>query len=98
MQKFTDFLKNNKIALVYFSNDACNVCHVLAPKIENLIINKFPKIVFKKINSKEEMILTGQLSIFTFPTILLFIEGKEYFRKSRYISLIELEDFLFFQT
>ncbi|MEN8157786.1 MAG: thioredoxin family protein [Bacteroidota bacterium] len=78
--------------LLYFSNDSCNVCKVLKPKVAELLKEKFPKIRFGYIDTDKSPVLAGQYRVFTIPTILLFFEGKEQARFSRNIALFQLEE------
>jgi thiol-disulfide isomerase/thioredoxin len=84
-------LKAEPALLAYFSTDACNVCKVLKPKVDELIQNKFPLIKLAYIKSNEQPEIAAQHSVFTAPTLLLFFDGREYIRKSRNIGLGELE-------
>lgn len=84
-------LKEEPALLAYFSTDACNVCKVLKPKVEELIKTKFPKIELAYITSDKLPEVAAQNRIFTAPTILLFFDGREYIRKSRNIGVSELE-------
>ncbi|MEJ5351601.1 MAG: thioredoxin family protein [Melioribacteraceae bacterium] len=90
-EEATQYFRTHKIVLAYFSTDDCNVCKVLKPKVKELIENEFPMINFLYINVDESKETAAQYSIFTVPTIILFIEGKEHIRKSRYINLEELK-------
>lgn len=56
------------------------------------MLERYPKIKFKKINIDECTEIAGQFSIFTIPAILFFINGKEVIRKARFISMDELEE------
>lgn len=89
---YLGFIKNNKFCLVYFSTPTCNVCKVLKPKIINFINDEFPQIHLAYLNSEELKEVAAQNRIFTVPTILIFIEGKEYMRKSRNINLADLRN------
>ena len=94
IQSFDEFakLKEEEPALLcYFSTDACNVCKVLKPKVEELMLNEFPliKLVYIKSNLLPEV--AAQNQIFVAPTILVFFAGRESIRKSRNISIGELQ-------
>ena len=93
IQSFDEFLKlkEEQAMLAYFSSEACNVCKVLKPKVEELIRTKFPKIELTYIKSDELPEVAAQNQVFTAPTILVFFGGREYIRKSRNIGLSELE-------
>lgn len=71
---------------LYFYNDDCMPCKVLRPKIKELI-KEFPQIDLQFINSKENPGVNAGLGIFSNPTILFFFDGKEYIRKSKYVSI-----------
>ena len=84
-------MHQEQAALLYFTSPECNVCKVLKPKIKELVDTKFPKLSLRFINVLEEPELAGQYQIFTVPVLLIFFEGKEFFRKARNISIFELE-------
>jgi thioredoxin 1 len=94
MSKLTN-LKNQvekeKALMIYFYNNDCAPCISLRPKIELLMAN-FPKMKLNWINSKTHPEVTAAYSVFSNPTILLFFEGKEYRRFSKFVSMIELEE------
>ncbi len=91
--KELDELKATKDAfLLYFSHEKCNVCKVLKPKIEELIKEKYPKIEMYYVDTEHSQEIAGQNSIFAIPTILVFLGGREYIRKSRNIGIAELSE------
>jgi thioredoxin-like negative regulator of GroEL len=79
-------------ALVYFSHENCNVCKVLRPKVAELISNKFPKIDLIYSDTQKYPEISGQYSVFTVPTILVFFDGREYIRESRFVNLSKFEE------
>jgi len=87
------FIHDNKAAFVYVSSNNCSVCHALMPKIEE-VLEKYPRINNKKIIIDEIQEASGHLSIFTIPVIIFYIEGKEIFRRGRFISVDEVEDLI----
>jgi thioredoxin-like negative regulator of GroEL len=93
IQSFEEFLKlkeEEPALLGYFSTEACNVCKVLKPKVEELIQAEFPKIKLIYIKSDILPEVAAQNQVFAAPTILVFFEGREYIRKSRNIGIGEL--------
>ncbi|MCY6485822.1 thioredoxin family protein [Clostridium aestuarii] len=86
-----NFIKDNKLSLIYFSSNDCGVCSVLLPKVEEML-KDYPKIMCAHIKIDEVMEVAGEYSIFTVPTILFFIEKKEIIRKGRFISIVELKE------
>ena len=94
IQSFDEFLKlkeEESALLAYFSTDACNVCKVLSPKVDELIQSEFPQIRMVYIKSDRLPEVAAQNQVFAAPTILVFFEGREYIRKSRNIGIGELQ-------
>ena len=91
IEKIQDFIKENNLAFIYFSSNNCSVCHVLLPKIEELL-KSYPKIKLGKVDIDHVTMAAGEFSVFTMPCILMFANGKEIIREARFISIIELED------
>lgn len=93
IESFEEFLKlkDESAMLAYFSTDACNVCKVLKPKVQELVKNEFPKIKLAYIKSDVLPEVAAQNRVFAAPTILVFFDGREYIRKSRNIGIGELQ-------
>lgn len=77
--------------LLYFTRQGCNVCTALLPKIKFLMASKFPQFPLRVVDIEKETNTAAKHMVFTIPTLILRIEDKEYLRKSRLISLVELE-------
>lgn len=77
--------------LVYFKNDFCGPCMALRPKVAELMENSFPEMELVIVDSFTNPSLAGQYNVFANPTLLVFFEGQEYIRKSKYISMQELQ-------
>ena len=92
IEQFKNIKNSADTVLFYFSHDQCNVCKVLKPKIYNMLMEKFNKVAFFYVNTKDNPETAAQNRIFTVPTILVYFAGKEYIRKSRHIGLEELEN------
>ncbi len=85
-------LGNELGVIAYFYNDDCPPCLSLRPKVEKLVDENFSKMKVVWINSKNTPEIPAGYQIFANPTILLFFDGKETRRFSKYVSIIELED------
>ena len=83
-------LEKEKALLVYFFKDDCAVCKSIRPKVETLILNSFPKMHLKFISSKSHPEIPVAFGIYANPAILIFFEGKEFKRFSKYISIEEM--------
>jgi thioredoxin-like negative regulator of GroEL len=90
--EFQTIILKNKAICFYLSTPECNVCKVLKPKIVEMIENEFPKLKFCYIDLNDAKEISGQLSVFSVPTILVYFEGKETIRVSRNIHIQELRE------
>ena len=93
LEKFDKLTKQHPIVISYFSYPECNVCKVLRPKVEELA-KQYDQVTFTYIDTKEQPELAGQYSIFTVPSILIFVDGKESKRLSRNFSVNEVQQFI----
>ena len=73
--------------LLYFSGENCNVCHALRPKIEAAFAEHFPKIEQVFIDAAKTPEIPAALQIFSVPTILVYLDGREFARESRNVSV-----------
>lgn len=89
--QLSEILNQEDLVLVYVSQPACSVCQTLLPKVEELL-NEYPKIKQLYLNSAEIPEAAGQLTVFTIPTVVFFVQGKESFRLARNFGLREITD------
>jgi len=90
-QEEIDKLINSELGvLLYFSTPTCNVCHALKPKIIEAFDTHFPVIKQQFIDSSLSPEIPAALGIFSVPTIIVFLDGKEFARESRNVSVGEL--------
>ena len=86
-----EIIEQEAAVLVYFKNDSCGPCLALRPKVEELLREQFPEVKFMVVDSVENPQLNGEFQVFANPTLLVFFDGKEYIRKSKYVSIPELK-------
>jgi thioredoxin-like negative regulator of GroEL len=91
LEELVQTIDNETAVLVYFYNDDCPPCISLRPKVEGLIDETFPKMKLAWANSKKHPEIPAHYSVFANPTLLIFFEGKEFKRFSKYVSVSELE-------
>lgn len=87
----TAALEKYPAVLFYFSTLSCSVGEALEPKVRDLVAREFPKIEFIWIDMNAAPEVLGAYQVFVEPTILLFVHGKEYLRRSRNIHLAEFQ-------
>jgi len=93
-EEYTETYQNEDAALFYFSHEECNVCKVLKPKIATLIWGDFPKIKLFYVDTREYPDVAAQNGIFTNPVVLIYFQGKEFYRKARNIGIGELQQII----
>ncbi len=91
LDAITQTVATEPAVMLYFSAPSCNVCHALRPKLFTMIAQHFPKIRMLHIDISEESDTAAAFQVFSIPTVLIFFEGNEYLRKSRYMSVHEVE-------
>ncbi len=94
LEEFNQVLEDNDAVLGYFSNETCNVCKILKPQIYEMVQENYPKMKSIYIDISEIPEISAQNSIFTIPTIVIYLAGKETFRKSRHIGVEELKNLI----
>lgn len=92
IQELQDRIADHKGLLLYFSSESCSVCKVLRPKVEDLLQKQFPLMSSQYVDIEKSPVISGQFSVFTIPTILIYFDGKEQARFSRNISMHQLEE------
>ena len=77
--------------LLYFSGEHCNVCHALRPKFKELFDSKFPLIEQIYLDAHENAQVAAHFQVFSVPTAIVFLGGREFAREGRAVSLHQLE-------
>lgn len=88
---FEDAKESQRGVLFYFSTLNCSVGEALEPKVREMIGQNFPKIKFAWIDMNALPEVAARNQVFVEPTVLLFVDGKEYLRKSRNFHLSDLD-------
>lgn len=94
IEQLNTVIEKEDAVLVYFSHEKCNVCKVLKPKIAGLLQKKYPKVNMIYADTVKNPDIAGQNSIFAVPTIIVFVAGRESFRRSRNIGINELSELI----
>jgi len=83
-------IKENLAVMVYFSAPTCNVCHALKPKLLEALEKNFSEFVVESVDISQEEDIAPYFGVFAIPTVLIFLDGKEFLRKSRHMSVDEV--------
>jgi len=70
---FKDTVDNSDIVLIDFWAEWCGPCKMFAPIFEE-VSEKYPDIVFAKVNTEEEQELAAMFQIRSIPTLMIFRE------------------------
>ncbi len=90
--KVQDTVLREPGVILYFYNDDCPPCFSLRPKVQTLMERTFPRMRLVWVNSKASPAIPAAYGVFANPTILVFFDGKEFRRFSKYVSVTELEE------
>ncbi len=83
-------LEKQEATLIYFYSNHCAPCLSLRPKVEEMITSDFQKMGLIFVDSEAHPETAAKYQVFASPTILLYFDGKETKRFSKYISVSEL--------
>ncbi|WP_434637482.1 thioredoxin family protein [Sulfurimonas sp. NW7] len=83
-------IQENPAVMLYFSAPTCNVCHALKPKLLEAIDRNFKEFTIVTVDISVEQEIAAHFSVFAIPTILVFLDGREFLRKSRHMSVDEV--------
>ena len=78
--------------LLYFSGEDCNVCHALRPKFKKVFDKEFPQLKQIYLDAHENAEISAQYQVFSVPTMIVFMDGREFAREGRAVSLHQLTD------
>ncbi len=78
--------------LLYFSGEHCSVCHALRPKCRELFDTVFPQIKQIYFDAEEHREIASHFQVLSLPTMILFLDGREFMREGRSVSLHKLRE------
>lgn len=90
--QFTELKTTNDVLLAYFSPPTCNVGESLFDKVAG-VLEGLP-VAAAHVDTSANPAVAGQHLVLAFPTIIVFVYGREFGRLSRIISIGDVEDML----
>jgi thioredoxin-like negative regulator of GroEL len=90
IETITHSIQSNMAVMLYFSAPSCNVCHALKPKLIDAIEQNFSDFEIISIDISQTPEIASHFSVFAIPTLLVFLDGREFLRKSRHMSVNEV--------
>ncbi len=91
-EEISELIANEPAVIIYFYSNHCAPCISLRPKVLQMVSDDYPKIELAFVNSEKYPLLPAAYNIFANPTIVLFFDGREYRRESKYISILQLSE------
>ena len=83
-------VKDNRLCLFYIKAPDCGVCNVMLDKVERLA-DSYMSLCSFYTDIREEPLIAGRFLVYSGPTVLLLMDGKEIYRASQFINLEELK-------
>ena len=83
-------MSDSHFKILYFSANTCAACPVVFDKLLQLLQRDFPRCVIQEYPVESCGELAAAHGVFSAPTILLMIDGKETFRAGATISMSQL--------
>ncbi|MDD2356757.1 MAG: thioredoxin family protein [Thiovulaceae bacterium] len=90
IESINQTIKENPAVILYFSAPTCNVCHALKPKLLEALNENFASFEIISIDVSTDADIAAEFSVFAIPTVLVFLDSKEFLRKSRHMSVGEV--------
>ena len=83
-------IADNRLCLFYIKAPDCGVCNVMLDKVVRLA-DQFPSRTSFYTDITEEPLIAGQFLVYSGPTVLLLLDGKEVYRGAQFIDLEEFD-------
>ncbi len=93
IQDIEQTLAENHLCLFYIKAPDCGGCNVMLDKVEHLA-DSHPSLCSFYTDIREEPLIAGRFLVYSGPTVLLLMDGKEIYRASQFINLEELEEII----
>lgn len=93
-EELNRLIRDSSGLLVYFGTSDCGVCLSLKPKILQLLDEQFSQLKFVYVDCAQAPQLAAQSGVFGVPTIVVYLDGKEFWRRTRNLSIAELQESL----
>lgn len=88
---FEDTISNNDLVLIDFWAPWCGPCRSFAPIYEQ-VSQKYPSVLFAKVNTDQEQALAGNFNIRSIPTLMIFREQIIIFSQAGSLPVSALEE------
>ncbi|WP_457593639.1 thioredoxin family protein [Hydrogenimonas sp.] len=86
-EEISNLIETKTGLMLYFRGENCNVCHALQPKLFDAFETNFPKIEKIAVDVKKNPQIAAGFGVFSIPTAIIFLDGREFARVSRNVSI-----------
>ncbi|CAM4334702.1 thioredoxin [Bacillus manliponensis] len=93
VEELTTYIEQQPLVSLFIKTENCGVCDVMLEKVSTLL-NQYCNVKQIVISLQDMKEVSAKYLVFTAPTIILFKDGKEIMRESRFISLGKIERML----
>ena len=90
IDKIAEVIAAHRLCLFYTKAPDCGVCSVMLDKVGRLAA-AYPLLASFFTDITEEPLIAGRFLVYSGPTVLLMLDGKEVYRGSQFIDMEELE-------
>ncbi|BAF72569.1 thioredoxin family protein [Sulfurovum sp. NBC37-1] len=90
LEELQNIIRSEVGVLLYFSGEKCNVCHALRPKFKEVFDKEFPLIKQIYLDAHENAEISAHYQVFSVPTMIVFLDGREFIREGRAVSLHQM--------
>ncbi len=90
IQDIEQTIRDHSLCLFYIKAPDCGVCNVMLDKVARLA-DCHPSLCAFYTDITEEPLIAGHFLVYSGPTVLLLLGGKEVFRAAQFIDIQELE-------
>lgn len=90
LEEVQNMIKCEAGLLLYFSGENCNVCHALRPKFKEAFDIHFPLVKQIYLDAHQNSEISAHFQVFSVPTMIVFLDGREFAREGRNVSLHQL--------
>lgn len=92
LEALQNIIRTEVGVLLYFSGENCNVCHALRPKFKEVFDTHFPQLRQIYLDAHENPEISAHFQVFSVPTMIVFMDGREFAREGRSVSLHQLTE------
>jgi thiol-disulfide isomerase/thioredoxin len=93
-ERMMELKQNVSSYVMSFTSEKCGVCHATQPRLKQIVCKYSIELI--EIDITKDQLTSGQNRVFTVPTVLVFAQGHEVLRESRFIDLDRVEKALYY--